>query len=117
MKNQLKVVVFFLMTVVSSACYGQNKPDTVTIKTRIKCDHCKACETYGMKFERDLYFGKGIKRSKYNSTDTTITVIYRTTKTNLDIIREKIARLGYDADNVPADPKAYRKLDNCCKKE
>ena len=58
MKSQLKVVIFLLVTVVSSACYGQNKLDTVTIKTRIKCDHCKACETCGMKFERDLYFGK-----------------------------------------------------------
>ena len=117
MKNILSQLLCMVLIIMGTTCYAQSKIDTVTIKTRITCDHCRDCETCGMKFEHDLYFGKGIKNSIYNPGDTTITVVYKTIKTSPDAIREAIARLGYDADHIPADPKAYRKLDDCCKKE
>jgi len=33
----------------------------------------------------------------------------------LATIRAAISKLGFDADNVKADPTAYEKLDGCCK--
>lgn len=33
-----------------------------------------------------------------------------------NIIRTLISGLGFDADNVPADPKAVAQLDECCQK-
>jgi hypothetical protein len=32
-------------------------------------------------------------------------------------IQIAISKLGYDADSIPADPKAYEKLNACCKKK
>lgn len=36
-------------------------------------------------------------------------------KTDLQAIKEGISMLGYDADEVKANEKAYEKLDGCCK--
>jgi hypothetical protein len=43
-------------------------------------------------------------------------VTYNKGKTSPEKIRKAISKVGYDADNVTADPKAYSKLDACCKK-
>ena len=46
-----------------------------------------------------------------------ITVNYNPKKTDPDKIKKAITQAGYDADDLPADLKAYDKLDACCKKD
>ncbi|MBK8362965.1 MAG: hypothetical protein IPL24_04585 [Bacteroidetes bacterium] len=46
----------------------------------------------------------------------TIKVTYNSKKTNPEAIRQLISKYGFDADEVKADPVAYSKLDECCKK-
>jgi periplasmic mercuric ion binding protein len=46
----------------------------------------------------------------------TIKVTYNPKKITPEKIRVAISKLGYDADDVKADPKAYEALDGCCKK-
>ncbi len=75
------------------------------------------CETCGGKMETDLYYVKGIKFVNYNENDMTITVKYKVKNITPDKIRLEISKLGYSADNVPADMTAYEKLDACCKKK
>jgi len=91
--------------------------ETLVIKTTIYCDHCLECETCGGKLEKDMGFEKGIRLVKIDEQAMTITVTYNPKKTSPKKIREKIARYGYDADDVKADPQAYNKLDECCKKK
>ena len=50
-----------------------------------------------------------------NEKEMTITVFFNAKKTDLPAIRTAISQLGYDADDVKADPKAYEALDGCCK--
>ena len=45
-----------------------------------------------------------------------IIIIYSTAKTTPAAIRKAIANGGYDADEIPADPKAVARLDECCQK-
>jgi len=112
-----QIVIIFLMFV-SVSCYAQKKDNikTAVIKTRIYCDHCKQCETCGDKFNKDLYNEDGIKRVDVDPKANTITVIYDNRKTDIDKIRSIISKLGYDADEVKADPAGLAKLDGCCKK-
>lgn len=97
---------------------AQKKPRTVksVIKTHFNCDHCKKCETCGLKFEAELYNTKGIKAFQIDEKKMTITVIYNPAKVDLLTIKNAISKLGFDADEVKADPVAYNKLDDCCKK-
>jgi hypothetical protein len=44
-------------------------------------------------------------------------VTYRTDKTTPDEIRLALSKSGFNADDVKADPEAYKKLDGCCKKD
>ena len=46
----------------------------------------------------------------------TLSVVYNPQKTSPEKIREAIAKVGFDADDVKADTNAYEKLDPCCKK-
>ena len=42
-------------------------------------------------------------------------VVYKAGVINLGVIEKAIASIGYDANNTPAEPKAYSELDMCCK--
>jgi len=116
--NNLKKIGLLLLMVISISAFSQKKKNiqTVVIKTNIYCDHCKQCETCGDKFHKNLYNEDGIKSVEVNSKANTITVIYDLRKMDADRIRQFIAKLGYDADEVKADPAAVKKLDDCCKK-
>ena len=118
MKTSIKnlfILSFFL--VIAQLSYAQSSQiETVVIKTSIHCDHCKACETCGESFESKIMRIKGLKSYELDEKNETITVIYNTNKTSLSVVRNTISKLGYDADDVKADPEAYKKLDGCCKK-
>lgn len=112
-----KLTMIVLMSISFSA-FSQKKDNikTAVIKTIIHCDHCKQCETCGDKFNKDLYNEDGIKRVDVDAKAMTITVVYDTRKTDLDKIKVMISKLGYDADDLKADPAGVAKLDGCCKK-
>lgn len=96
---------------------SQNKIETIIVKTQTYCDHCKVCESCAGKMETDLYYVKGVKLVEYNENDMTITVKYKAKKTTPEKIRVAISKLGFTADDIPADSSAYENLDSCCKKK
>jgi periplasmic mercuric ion binding protein len=104
-----------------SACFFSlasvaQKPETVIVKTKIYCDHCRQCETCGFVFLKTLPFENGIKKVELDEKTMQLTVLYNPKKTSPEKIRVAISKLGYDADNIPADSVAYEKHDGCCKK-
>ena len=112
LKSSILLVALFFM---SNAAMAQKTNQKAVIKTVLNCDHCKQCETCGMKFKMELLKIKGVKMYELDEQAMTITVYYNGKKTNLQTIKEGISKLGYDADEVKADPEAYEKLDGCCK--
>jgi len=68
------------------------------------------------RIEETLAFEKGVKSSELDLENKIVKVIYNPGKITSDKIRNTISKAGYDADNVPADPKVYKKLPACCKK-
>jgi mercuric ion binding protein len=111
-------IFFFLMIIfsISGSAQKSSSTKTVVIKTMIYCDHCKQCETCGDKFQKELYNETGIKRVDVDSKAMTITVVYDSRKIETEKIRLLISKLGYDADDIKADPAGLAKLDDCCKK-
>jgi copper chaperone CopZ len=95
------------MVVSFSIVKGQT--DTVRIQTSALCKTCKRT------IESDLSFEKGVKKSDLDLKTKIVTVIYDSKKTNPEKIRLAITKSGYDADSLPKDPKAFRRLPDCCK--
>ena len=114
MKHLLSIILITLLSF--GVAQAQNKVETIAIKASIYCDHCKQCESCGNRLENAVYGVKGIKRVDIDEAGKSLTVIYNPKKTSADAIRKAIAKVGYDADDVKADPAAYAKLDDCCKK-
>ncbi|MFT4031249.1 MAG: heavy metal-associated domain-containing protein [Siphonobacter sp.] len=90
---------------------AKDEPKTVKIKTSAICEMCKA------RIEKNLGFSKGVKDANLDLTDKVVTVTYDPSKTDEEKIKETIAKTGYDANDVTADPKGYDKLPSCCKKD
>ena len=115
-KNKIKNVlaktgILLLLTVFSFSGKAQ---DTNTAELKVKTSAvCEMCKT---NIERELAFEKGVKKSVLDVPSKIVTVTYNPNKTSPEKIRQAIAKAGYDADEVPANPKAYKKLDACCKK-
>ena len=116
MKTLLKsLLLFFGMIALSTTAFAQKTVQTAVIKTVIHCDHCKACETCGDRFNKTLLREKGVQMVELDEKEMTIKVVFNSKKTNLDQVKKAITKLGYDADDLKADPVAYEGLDNCCK--
>jgi periplasmic mercuric ion binding protein len=109
--KKISVAVILLMTMVNNPLSAQEATTAeIKIKTSAVCNMCK--ET----IERNLAFEKGIKKSTLDVNSKILTVTYNPEKITPENIRLAISKIGYDADDVAANPKAYKKLDDCCKK-
>lgn len=116
MKNLKALLVLFFISLSVAATAQSKKVDKAVIKTNIICDHCKACETCGKMFQTEMLKVKGVKMYELDEEKETITVYFNPKKTNLQNIKTSISKLGFDADEIKADPVAYENLDGCCKK-
>lgn len=113
----MKTILFITCLLAAPFVMAQKSPNkqTITIKTPNTCDHCKVCETCGGKLEGQLGLAKGVQSVTYNEADQTTKVVYWTKKTTPEKIRKEISLLGFDADEVKADPDGYKERDGCCK--
>ncbi len=100
------IIVFFSVTTVKAQTASEIKITTSSI--------CKSCKKT---IEKALSTEKGVTKSSLDVATKVVTVNYDAAVTNPDKIRLAISNAGYDADAVKANPKAYKKLDDCCKKE
>ncbi|MBS1620279.1 MAG: heavy-metal-associated domain-containing protein [Bacteroidetes bacterium] len=109
MKILLASVVITLFSLNSLA---QVKPAlTAKIKTpNARCEECKTkIETYLKRYD-------GIISINVNFRKGETTVKYVTDRINIEEIKTAIANVGFDADDVPANPDFYKLLPKCCKK-
>lgn len=81
----------------------------IQIHTSAVCEMCK--ET----LEGDLVFEKGVKSAELNLENMMMGILYNPKRTDPETLRERISQLGYNADTVARDPKAYEGLPWCCK--
>jgi mercuric ion binding protein len=98
--------LFYFLT--AKASHAQSSQ--IAIKSSVICEMC------AKKVKRALAF-KGVEKTTVDLNTQVINVTYDPQQTSPENIRSAISKAGYDADEVKADPKAYRKLDKCCKKE
>ena len=107
MKKIKTTIIAFAAIMISVGVQAQS--DTVKIMTSAVCDLCKE------RIENVLSFEKGVKSGILDLETKIVTVVYNPEKTTDQKIREAITKMGYDADSLAADAKAYKRLPDCCK--
>jgi copper chaperone CopZ len=105
----------FLLTAVTAISFFASAQTKALLTAKIntptvQCDMCKErIETYLKRYDGVTYINVNVKRKE-------TTVKYLTDRTNIENIKTAIANAGYDADDVPSNPDAYKDLPKCCKK-
>ncbi len=88
-----------------------SKTEKVIIKTSAVCQQCKD------RLEKHIAFEKGVRAVSLDLETKELTVEFRTGKNTKEGLKKAVTKVGYDADELEADPKAYEKLPACCKKD
>ena len=108
-----KIQLFFVLLIGLAGAVSAQTPAkiTATIKTpTVQCEKCKA------RIEDYMSHEAGILKINVDYKRKTTTVTYFSDRTNIENIKAMIANVGYDADDVTAEPDAYKRLPACCKK-
>lgn len=84
--------------------------ETVQFKTSAVCDMCKA------RLEKSLAYEKGVQSATLDVPSKVLSITYRPDKTSTPALRSAVQKTGYDADELPAEARAYTRLPECCKK-
>ena len=107
----LSLILAFFMANSGIAQETKKGMEEIKITTSAVCGMCKNT------IEKAMAYEKGVKKSSLDVDSKILTVKYDPKKTTPEKIRKAVTQTGYDADEMPADPKAYGKLDACCKKD
>ena len=113
-----KLFLFLLVIAVTTVVsYGQTNSKVVKaeVKTTLYCDHCSKCESCGIRLQDGLRKLKGFKLFNLDEKKMIFYVFYDSTLLDLITIKTAISNMGFDADEIKANPTAYKKLDGCCK--
>jgi mercuric ion binding protein len=108
MKNVVLIVFAVMFVHFANAQEKKAKYETVVIQTSAECGDCKD------RIEGLLNYTKGLKYSELDIESKKLTVKFQPAKISLDTIKQKLSDLGYDADEIKANPEAQQKLPSCC---
>jgi copper chaperone CopZ len=102
--KRISVIIGLLF--IASIAFGQTKK--AKIMTTAQCNMCKKT------IEKAVNDLDGIELAELDVTSKKLKVKYDSAKLSLQAIRERIASVGYQADDVKAIEEAYNALPGCC---
>ena len=108
MNNKLITLSLILGLMIGCSGEAENKTAAIALNT-IQCGMCTDKIASGL--------GKldGVVKVDVDLEKKIGKVIYKAGVIDLGVIEKVIAAIGYDANDTPAEPKAYSGLDMCCK--
>ena len=108
MNNKLITLSLILGLMIGCSGEAENKTAEIALKT-IQCGMCTDKIASGL--------GKldGVVKVDVDLEKKVGKVVYKAGVIDLGVIEKAIAAVGYDANDTPAEPKAYSGLDMCCK--
>jgi copper chaperone CopZ len=104
------ILGIIVLTTFSISSFAQQKAVLkAVIKTPgVQCENCKT------RIENHLAHEDGIASVRADYRRHTVSVAWITDRTNIENIKTVLANMGYDADDVTADPEAYKRLPVTC---
>ena len=111
MKTFKLLMLLLVAATTTSLAQAKKVLQTVTIKTpTVQCEMCKE------RIEKFMAKEDGVTKTVVDYKRKTAKVTFWTDRTNIENVKTAIANVGYDADDVTANPEFYNKLPLCCKK-
>lgn len=101
-----RLIVLSAMLFISTLAFSQTQK--AKIMTTAQCKMCK------MTIEKAVNQLDGIEMAELDVTSKKLKVKFDESKLSLDRIRQAVAAVGYQADDVAAVEKAYNELPPCC---
>ena len=95
-----------------SAIISRNMPNHSLQEINLPTAQCGMCMA---RIDKALNGVDGILKYKVELDDLRVKVKYDTERITLQQIEQLISNVGYQANDLPANPEAYNKLDMCCK--
>lgn len=83
-------------------------PEKIIIQTNAQCEMCR------INIEGKLLALEGVKKAELDMVTKKVKIKYDDKKIDAATLRQAIANTGYNADDVPARPKAQQALAACC---
>lgn len=115
MKTILTTLFMALLLLVGYSTFAQSEKESkyqsITIKTSAICQQCKD------RLEHDMAFEKGVKSVVLDLETKELTVTFKRGKNTKENLKKAVTKIGYDADELTAEAKAYDNLPACCKKD
>lgn len=108
MKNVIMIVFAVMFVQFANAQEKKAKYETVVIQTSAECGDCQE------RIANMLNYTKGVKFSELDIESKKLTVKFQPAKISLETIKQKLVELGYNADEMKANPEAQQKLPSCC---
>lgn len=108
-----KIHLFILALVVSISTLQAQQKKPVTIKIQTPGAICVECKN---RIEEFMKYEDGVTKIVVYPSSKYTNVSYLTDRTNVENIKTAIANIGYDADEIKANPDAYKELPLTCKK-
>lgn len=105
----LLVAFFSLFALTGPLQIQAQKPAKVVVSVPGAQD--EACK---IRIENYLKREYGVASSNVNYRRNTVTIQYLTDRTNVENLKTALANLGYDADDVKANPESYNRLPKTC---
>jgi periplasmic mercuric ion binding protein len=110
----MKKLTLFLVAFLGISLIGfsQVKKPVQTATIKVPGLHCESCK---QRVEDYMVREPGVSKVTADFKRKTVKVTFMTERTNIENLKTGIANLGYDADDVKANPEAQARLPKACR--
>ena len=108
MKNMLLGMMLLFVALSTQAQEKKNKNAKYDIEVNGNCEQCKK------RIEKAAFSVSGVKSADWHIDDHMLHLIINEEKCSVTDVKNAIAKVGHDTDEVKSTKETYDKLHSCC---
>ena len=108
MKNIIFGMMLLMVTVSIQAQEKKNKNAKYNVEVNGNCEQCKN------RIEKAALSVAGVKSAEWHLDDHILHLIINEEKCSITDVKQAIANVGHDTEDIKAKDEVYEKLHHCC---
>ncbi len=110
--KKIVLVSLLILSYTVSGIAQENSPKKKIVKTSFWVNgNCEMCQT---RIQKAALNTKGVKMANWHIESKMLSIVYNHTKCSINDIKQNIANVGHDSEDVRAPDEIYNKLHTCC---